>query len=396
MTPMSRRFLLLCLSLFSSLFFSGCGLFSGVGVKTVHLQTEPPSRVTIYVSVDQHGDPIDFLDASNFSLYETDVLLDSKEIGLELSSPETIAVGHVALLVDLSGLWEPSDLAKLERGVAHFVEKVTTTQAVTLLGFDGSEKVHAIASFPRVAQAQERAISLGAYVRDDNSRDLNGSVIQAIERLQKELSDSPQPVKLGTVVVFTRGPDLAGRKPDADVYAAVLDAGYDHFSLTPADTSFSTLGTLGKEEHFEYQNAADLPLRFLDLGMRVRKGWRRHYLLSYCSPARAGERTVTIKVRYADEDGAQRSGSGSGDFSADGFSAGCKGRGVSKARFDTATPAAEELPAQPEPTTEPTAAPEPAAATPPKKKKPAESRPQPPQRSSDDDVVAPPSSGKYR
>jgi hypothetical protein len=49
----------------------------------------------------------------------------------------------------------------------------------------------------------------------------------------------------------------------------------------------------------------------------------RYYLLSYCSPARAGQRHVRIKVLSHDDEGKDVSGSLSTEFDASGFASGC-------------------------------------------------------------------------
>ena len=373
----------------------GCGFFSGVSVKTNGVQATQPSKVLIQFSVDERDEPIDYLDESNLSVYETDVLLDSKDIGLRLLPRDTNAIGHTVLLLDLSGAADSAELKKLERGASHFVEKVTTTQEVTVLAYDGGERVRLVGHFPRVTTTVVPTIALDAFSSGDDSRDLNGAVLQAIEILKAELAEESKPIRLGTLVVHARGPDLAGRKSESDLRTALDDSSVDHFVITPEESNLPVEGDLGATATFHYENADDLPLRFQDLGMRVRKSWGRHYLLSYCSPARAGSRTVTVKVRYLDEDGAERSGSGDADFSAEGFTAGCK---------PSVVPAAAITMSE-DPVVEPTPTPvEPVVETTPKKKKsppakkkatPTEAPPtasEPP----DDDVVAPPSSGKYK
>lgn len=391
MSPILRLSLLLALSNC----LGGCGFFSGVSVKTNGVQASQPSKVLIQFSVDERDEPIDYLDESNLSIYETDVLLDSKGIGLRLLPRETNAVGHTVLLLDLSGAANSTELEKLERGASHFVEKVTTTQEVTVLAYDGGDRVRLVGNFPRVSAASAPTITLDAFSSGDDSRDLNGAVLQALDILKSELAEETKPIRLGTLVVHARGPDLAGRKPESDLRAALDDDSVDHFVITPEESNVPVEGDLGATAAFHYENADDLPLRFQDLGMRVRKSWGRHYLLSYCSPARAGSRTVTVKVRYLDEDGAERSGSGDAEFSAEGFTAGCKPSVVPTAPVTMSVePVVEPTPAPVEPTVEATPK---KKKSPPAKKKatPTEAAPTAPE-APDDDVVAPPSSGKYK
>ncbi len=392
-----NRFCSTLLLLLSTMLLGGCGLFSTVRVETAQTITAPPSNVQLYLSVDQNGEPVDFLDDGNFTVYENDVRLISADVGLRLLPRDEIAIGDTVLLLDLSGKPDAKFLKQLTRGAQHFVEKVTVTQAVTVLAFDGSAQVKRVASYPRVSEATEPELpDLGSFAGGDASRDLNGATLQALDILSTKLGKSKKRVKLGTLVVHTQGPDLAGRKTDRELFTALEASPAEHYAITPEGAEIPALGQLGEDGSFIYEAGDDLPMRLQDLGMRVRKAWGRHYHLSYCSPARAGTRQVTTVVRYSDAEGSARSGSGESEFVADDFVAGCKSESQSR-------PSTFAEPSEPEAPLDIPVAPEPGApvvspSAVKKKKpkdpaptaKPAESSPKP------DDVVAPPTSGKYK
>lgn len=319
---MSRLVLFVLLLLLPTL--GGCGALSGVSVQTAKTVTKAPGNVLIYVSVEDGDQPIDSLSANNFDVYENDLLLDRASTHLEILPRDTAADGHSVLLLDLSGDITEKDLTRISRGATQFVEKVSTTQAVSVLVFDGSPETRLVARFPRVEAAEKRTLpDLTPFVTGDDSRNLNGGLIDAIAVLEEELSGSTKPVQLGTVVTLVRGPDLAGRKTDDDVYRAVDQSGYQFYSVYPQKAQVTTMSSLGRDGRVPFDTIDTLPMTLLELGMKVRKAWGRHYLLSYCSPARGGDRDVKVAVHFTSERGDERRGKARTGFNSDGFEAGC-------------------------------------------------------------------------
>lgn len=314
-------FFLLCAT---SLVTSGCGGLFGVTVTPHKTVATPPSHVLIYVSVEHNGEPVDHLGPSHFKLYENDVLLDKKAIHLRMLSRDEVADGHTALLLDLSGELAPEELSQLQTAAKHFVEKVTTTQSVTVFAYDGSRDLRLVERYSRVERSQKRPVpDLSPFVTGDSSRNLNGAVLQAIEKLEEEMADSDKPVKLGTVVTLARGADLAGYEGDDQLYEALEQSNYEFYAIGPEEAEIPTWQALGKDGRIRYESMETAPLRMMDLGMRVRSAWGRHYVLIYCSPARNGTREVKIRVRFFDDDGDEKLGGAKTQFSAEGFTSGC-------------------------------------------------------------------------
>ena len=117
----------------------------------------------------------------------------------------------------------------------------------------------------------------------------------------------------------------------------------------------------------------------------------RYYLLSYCSPSRAGKRWVRVDVSFTKLDGSQRTGSIEHDFDATGFTAGCDAKrppsfAVAQAEIDKA---AEDLAAEAK-------AREEAAAEAQKKQRPrAPAKAGPPPKTRDE-IVPPPENPTYQ
>ena len=321
---MAKRFTTLALVLLCTS-ISGCGsMFSGAKVETAKVSVEKPSTVTIYVSVTDSGNPVGYLNKNNFEVYENDVLLESEDVGLELLSRDKVASGHAILLLDLSGSPDKKELMRISRGAAHFVEKVSVTQPVTVVAFDGSERAREVASFAKVNESTKRPLpDLEPFLSKDTSRDLNGAMLAAIGGLGTSLKNQKSEVHFGTIVSLIRGPDLAGRKSDKDVTRAIKDSGYSYLSIVPDGLKFSTLHAMGSSKSYTYESIDTLPLRFQDLGMRVRDSWESHYLISYCSPARSGTRKLKVHARFDNAEGTKRNTTSKSEFDSTGFEGGC-------------------------------------------------------------------------
>lgn len=386
--------LTLCLPL------TGCSMLGlGVNVETGKVQASPPSDVIVYVSVQDGDEPVAQLSASDFQIYENDVLLDDTDIGLRLLPREDIARGATVVLLDLSGEPDAVELKRISRGTAHFVKKVSTTQAVIVVAFDGSETPRKVAHFSQVAAETDRPLpDLKAFVTADSSRDLYGNLLLALQGLSKELSTQEAEFQFGTLVTLVRGPDLAGRKTKDEARTALKESGYKRFSISPEEADIPLLSEIGAHTGLKYDSLETLPLRFQDLGMRVRDDWYSHYLLSYCSPARAGERELKVRVEFDNDEGVSRSGSSKSSFSAEGFTSGCQPKSPSPV-----AETAPELPTAPSPSPSESAEPAPKPNTSPrttkKRSQPKRATPKKSEDSTKDDeddtVVAPPSSGKY-
>jgi len=370
-------------------------LLSGAKVETNNTIAKPPSDVTVYVSVKDSGKPVGHLSADNFHIYENDVLLSESEIGLRLLSRDTVAAGFTVLLLDLSGAPSAQELARIGRGAAHFVQKVSTTQPVTVVAFDGSPRAREVARFSRVEQSTKRDMpSLKPFLTKDTSRDLNSALSSALKGLETSLKSQKGEVHYGTLVTLVRGPDLAGRTSDKDVVSQMAASGYEFYSLSPEDVKFKTLNDIGKTERFTYSSIDTLPMRFQDLGIRVRSAWQSHYLISYCTPARAGTRKVKVKVTFDSESGAKRSASTKSEFDATGFEAGCALPGAASSTSPSGDPSPPSAGAETSDSPSPAQTPPEPKATPKKSpaKNPSGSEPPP---AEDESVVAPPPSGKY-
>jgi hypothetical protein len=177
-----------------------------------------------------------------------------------------------------------------------------------------------------------------AYRPRDPSTNLNGAVVQAVKLLQQQMSQSTVPLRFGTLVVFTDGTDHAARVSRDALVAAVDEANVEIYAIAVgAEVMDREIRTIGRNGTFMSKNPQDIQRGFQEIGARIAALSRRYYLLSYCSPARAGSHVVKIEASKGG-----RSGQLSYDFRADGFGPNCDPR--QRPAFNVLHPRTRPLP----------------------------------------------------
>ena len=316
--PMLRSASLAALLLFGG----GCSLFNPLRLEPIATSVQKPSNVAVYVAVTNRGQPIDNLQADSFRIYENELLLSADDTGQRILPQEVAAYHQTLLLVDVSG--ESSSREPLSRAVAGFVEGVRGTQTVSVFAFDGSGKLRSLGEFNKSAERAPvdlRALAqLGA---SDGSRNLNGALRSGLAELDARLARQSKPVRVGTLVVFTRGADLAGRVSQSDANQAVQDSPHEVLAVGLAEHG-ATLSNIGKSGVIEAQDADSLGIAFEQAASKTRSLYENHYLIAYCSPARGGTRRLKVEVRFRDEEGDDYVASFSKDFDATGFGPDCR------------------------------------------------------------------------
>jgi hypothetical protein len=299
-----------------------------IKVRPLATSADEPANVAVYVGVTDQGEPLTDLDASSFRFYENGTLLDPDKIKTTILPRELVTSEHVVLLVDLSGQLTDEQRATYAQSVEAFVRKLQTTLPVTVLAFSGSAAPKKIGEYARASSSsseQPSALKLQKLVPPDPSRDLHGAVVAGLEELDARLEAEGKPVELGTLVVFARGPDLAGRvsKEALDEVLASSQAGIIGIGVEPETPylDFAQNGVFRAGDPAEIPNA--IPIAFEEAASRIMKVYRRYYLVAYCSPSRSGNPKARLEVVYKGEDGKERRGESSFDFDASSFTDGC-------------------------------------------------------------------------
>ncbi len=303
---------------------AAAALFLGVGCaglrpRLVDASVQKPSNVAVYFTVDtRNREPVPGLTADQFHIYEDDKLVSKFESKQTILNPEVAAMHYLLLLVDMSAsVTESGSGVALESAVDRFTDRVGQYQQTAIFGFDGRAELVPIRGF---APGKAGASGLASVKPRDPSTNLNGAMAEAIKVLEKQVDRSPVPLRFGTLVVFTDGTDQAHRVSSADLHAALDSASFEVFVIgVGAEIDEKELRAIGRSGVELNKDPGALGVAFDQVAARIEGYSRRFYLLSYCSPARAGVHNLRIEPFTADG----KSGSLTYQFNADGFGPTC-------------------------------------------------------------------------
>jgi hypothetical protein len=285
----------------------------------VDASVRKPSNVAVYFTVDTHnGQPVANLTPQDFRIYEDKQPVSMLESKQTILQPEVAAIHYTLLLVDMSGsVVDSGDMPTLIEAASSFGERVGPYQKVAVYSFDGSPHLTPVVPFGGNVRGGVTALSTKRP--RDPSTNLNGAVIEGVRLLTQQMERAPVPLRFGTLVVFTDGTDRAHRASPEDVDHALDSAGFETYVIGAGqEVDRSQLSRIGRSGTFASQNPADVKKGFDEIGARIEAASRRFYLLSYCSPSRAGEHEVEIEAY-----GAGASGRLSYRFNANGFGPNC-------------------------------------------------------------------------
>ena len=302
----------------------GCAGLRLTPVKATH---QRPSNVAIYFKVQaSSGDPVGGLTADRFRIYEDGQLVSQYESKQTILNPQVAAVNYTLLLVDMSGsVSESGNGEAVAQAVGAFTERVEKEQKVAIYAFDGGPDLYPIVAFTDPGGAKAGVQQLATFKPKDPSTNLNGAVVKALDELDSALGRASQPLKFGTLVVFTDGTDRANRVPTAAMTQHIHDKPFDVFAIgLGAEIKESQLREIGKSGTAMAVDKNAVVKAFEEVGARVEARTKSFYLLSYCSPARAGKHAVRIEAVVKDSRGtSEKTGSLESDFDATGFAPGC-------------------------------------------------------------------------
>jgi hypothetical protein len=304
---------------------SGC---AGLQLSSIKMTQQKPSNVAVYFKVQtQSGDPVGGLTADRFRIYEDDQLVSQYESKQTILNPEVAAVHYTLLLVDMSGSVSESGNGELiGQAVGTFTERVEKQQKVAIYAFDGGTDLHPIVPFTdQAGSAKAGARELASYKPKDPSTNLNGAVVKALDELDNALGKAQQPLKFGTLVVFTDGTDRANRVPASTMQQHIKEKPFAVYAIgLGAEIQQAQLSDIGKSGTAMAADRNAIVKAFDDVGAKVEAATKSYYLLSYCSPSRAGKHEVRIEAVVKDGEGkSEHTGSLKSDFDATGFAPGC-------------------------------------------------------------------------
>jgi hypothetical protein len=291
----------------------------------VDASVKKPSNVAVYFNVtDNKNVGVPNLTAEQFHVYEDGKMVSPFESKQTILNPEVAAVQYTLLLMDMSGSVTNSGQAPvLADAASGFSERVGKTQEVAVYAFDGAKEIHPMVGFTSGGGSVAGGINaLRGYKPRDPSTNLNGAVVEALSVLSKQMEKAQQPLRFGTLVVFTDGTDHAHRVSREDLMKALDESGAQISVFVigvGAEVDPSELRAIGRQGAVLSKNPAEIKAAFDKIAEQVEAYTKSFYLFSYCSPARAGEHDVRIE---ADVKGKGK-GSLEYHFKADGFQPNC-------------------------------------------------------------------------
>jgi hypothetical protein len=301
---------------------------SGVVVQPLQVKATPPGRVLAVLSVTDHGKAPEELGPENFEVREGGVALDAAQIQLSVQSLGELRGHEAVVLVDGSRAFANDERAPLGRALAQLVDRLRFHQTVTLLAFDGSAELRFIARYAQSSLAPPLGKDPGierllAYRPRDTSSSLYSAIVRGSKVLDERLTRAGNVSPLGSLLVVARGPDLAGRADEAAARAAL--AGRRSFLLKVGTWSKDTsLDWVGDDGTRAAASLGTLGAPVEELAREVDEVFLRDYVVSYCSPARAGKRAFEVVVKVPDETGRERDARARAEFDATGFDASCR------------------------------------------------------------------------
>jgi len=303
-------------------FMAACSASQGLRLRSIGFSAQKPANVAVYFTVDTRtGRPVVGVEASAFQILEDGQAIPASESKQALLDPQKQVERNVILLLDMSQAGtRAGHLKEVVNAAVVLTDLLSRHQHVAVYTFDGRDKIVLISDFTSDGEVLRSAIyKLRWSTPRGRSRNLNGAVLAALTALDVRVLKSRAPLAFGTLIVFSTGSDRANSVSAQEMAEAVADTRHDVVTIglgTPSTRG--QLARIGKTGAFFVREHGKLRRSFEDAALLVESRTRRHYLLSYCSPARKGEHTVTIEVSV---DG--KSGSLSKEFIADGFEDHC-------------------------------------------------------------------------
>lgn len=291
-------------------------------------RAEEPSKIYLFFSVtDCDGEPKSDLIADDFEIYENSDYISKYESDQTILPAPKLYTMSTVLILDTSGSIIASEtLESLKSSAKTFVDNVAgkDAQEVAIYLFDGRKDIKELVPFTREVSTLKNAIesmSREDIMSDpeyDKSTNLNGTVQKGLAMLNQRRSGmESEDLFTGTLVTFTDGTDQAARVSDSEAVNSVNLSEYASFTIgLGGEIDESHLADLGKDGFVWAENVGNLESAFNQIADKIEKESKKFYVLGYCSPKRAGNHSVTLKVTGCNGDLTY-------SFNADHFGPGC-------------------------------------------------------------------------
>ncbi|MCP4604353.1 MAG: VWA domain-containing protein [Proteobacteria bacterium] len=294
----------------------------GLRLQLINASVDEPSNVVVYFTVDRKdGEPVAGMTADQFHIYEDGKLISTFESQQTILNPEVSTVRYTLLLLDMSrSVTESGQVPLIQEAVSAFIAGVGEQEKVAIYAFDGRAEIQPIAQFGTgTGQLSGRNGRLSSWKTEDPSTNLNGAIIEAVKVLDEARESSDVPLRFGTLVVFTDGTDRAHRATSRQAIDAAQKSDIGIYVIgIGGEVDQEEMEHLGRDGFVHVSNREAVVQAFEQVGAQIQKLGSRFYLLSYCSPSRAGEHQLQVEAVSGEDKGRI-----SYEFNAEGFEPDC-------------------------------------------------------------------------
>ena len=257
--------------------------------------------------------------ADDFTILEDGAAVSAYESELSMVPITASFQLSTALVLDVSGsMVESGRKPQLIAAVETFINTTESDQEIGIYLFDGREDLQILQPFTSDKERLLTSIdTLNEYETVDPSTNLNGAIVRGLSLLDAEEVEHRDLTFGGTLAVFTDGTDQAGRVSNQAAVSAVRASSHSVYSVgLGAEADSDHLGRVGKSGAILATNVDELSSAFENLAESIRAQTAGFYVIAYCSPKRAGDHTLEIRLTGT----GARAGV---EFNADGFELGC-------------------------------------------------------------------------
>jgi hypothetical protein len=317
---------------FYAMLLTGCGVINKIRYRNCailftedNIYVEAPGIITLEFSLQTcDNKAVPNLTENNFTLFEDDSKLSEFEAPLRVElSPQDYKY-EALLLLDMSGsIIDSGNLQALIEAANSFVEEMGEGTRIAVYTFDGrpGNQIEQVVDFTNnVTLLQNGIQGLQSYVVVDKSTNIYGAVEEAIRILDSRPKDSKDVIHATSLIVFTDGTHRAGTGktgyPEWErVYSKVVETDHSIFTIgLGGEINKEELENIGKSGSVVAKKAGDLPDAFKELVDFANSS----YVITYCSPARAGTHALAVQANWKGMEGEINY-----EFSANDFSGGC-------------------------------------------------------------------------
>ena len=293
--------------------------------------TSLPARVSSFMQVLRcNGEPVGHrLTDEDFSMYEDDIAISALESAPRILPNARQFRMYSLVLIDLSGSITRSEsgVIAVRKAVTEYLTSMRSSDVaadhyVSIKSFDGREGLQEIVPFSTDLDEAARIVAqlkCGGQFCLDTSTNLNGAIIKGLESLESQARTEEIPFREMFLVTLTDGTDRAARISEQDALEKIKISKAHTMTIgLGGEIDEAALKALGQDGSEFAENLSDLEPLFRRAATRVVNLASSFYRVDYCSPKRAGEHRLEIRVRAGSEEGTT-----SDTFSAEGFTFGC-------------------------------------------------------------------------